>query len=123
MYILYVTYLEVVAEQEGILVEGRAVPHSPGGSNLEGEGNHIHPVIHPCVWDVCVCTSVHDLSHSRYSVYYLHVYSTAGNFLNERSAENVTTIVTEILLSILGCFLSRTILHVTLASACPYCDY
>ena len=49
MYILhvYATYLEVVAEQEDILVEGRAVPHSPGGSNLEGEGNHIHPVIHP----------------------------------------------------------------------------
>ena len=54
--ILYM-YLVVVAEQEGIPAEGKAVPHSPGGSSLEGEGNHTHPAVHPSVC-VCMCASV-----------------------------------------------------------------
>ena len=47
----------MAAEQEGSLEEGKAVPHSPGGSSLEGEGNHTHPAVHMCM---CVCVCVCD---------------------------------------------------------------
>ena len=41
-------YLEEAAEREGSLEEDKAVPQSPGGSSLEVEGNHTHPVVNVC---------------------------------------------------------------------------
>ena len=54
LFLIHACYLVEVAEWEGIPGEGKAVPRSPGGSSLEGEGNHTHPDVR-----VCVCECVH----------------------------------------------------------------